>query len=165
MQIDIEVFRAMLPIDKNRLDEELEMHAVTADRIATMTAAANKAAQTAKRDLDIRLAEIVADLRDSKVPATLVEKEAKRDIAYIKAHTHFLNLQEQHEQWEGLRAAWTSRGYNIKPLGELFAHQYFSVTTIEQDPRASRQARKEMAAGLAAMRQRAEAPPLRRRPS
>lgn len=154
MTIPIDVFRDMLPINKHRLDEELETHAVSADRIASLTAAANKRMLSAKREVDALTAAIAADLREGKVPATLVEKEAKRDPRYRAAYEEFLDLQEEYEQWQGLNSAWTSRGYNLKPLGELFAHGYFAMTSIvSEDAGKAQQRRREMAAGLASQRE------------
>ena len=157
----IDDFRALLPIDKHRLDDELETHAQTQDRIASKVAALNSAQLELKRQVEIEEARLVAQLKtdDPKMTNPMAEKEAKRQRSYTSMWNAYQDARREYEEWQGLLAAWVSRGYNLKTLGDLYGNQYFAVDSVSRksDPSADRQRLRD------ASRSRDETPVMRRR--
>jgi len=126
---DIETFRAMLPVDKHRLDDALEVHAQAQERISARVARENSHALLRKRELEAEEARVIYQLKvdDPKMTNPIAEKEAKRNSSYLKAWHLYQQARQEHEEWAGLLSAWQARGYNLKALGDLYGMQYFAV--------------------------------------
>lgn len=122
----------MLPINRHRLDEELEINAQVMDDIGRSVAKANSLMLEAKKQVEIVEAQESERLREAsdKMTNPQIEREVRRSRAYKDAWDHYQRLRHDHEEWESLYKAWTSRSYDLKALGELFAAQYFVIDSV-----------------------------------
>lgn len=125
-------FRAMLPVHKHRLDDELEVHADTMDRISQQVWAMNRREVEAKDALAKIEARRGADLRNAAEKGTTVGEIAGlvlRDPERIRAFNAHLNAMEEHAHWKSLLDAWRTKGFNIKTLADLHSANYYSPTS------------------------------------
>lgn len=153
MAFTIDVFRNMLRINKHRLDDDLEIHAETQERISATLAKMNSRMLELKKSLEQTEAVVIGEVkeRDPKLSNPLAEKEAKRDRSYISAWQAYQTARQEHEEWQGLYSAWQARGYNLKTLSDLHGAQYFAVSSTgranaEEDVARARTRMREAAA-------------------
>lgn len=138
MRPNIEELRARLRIDKHRLDEELETHSQIQEQIAHTVSQLNTAANEAKEALGLMESTLALEAKedDPKLTAAGVEATVRKHRKRIAAWQLYQAARAEHEEWTGLLSAWVSRGYGIKTLAELHAQQYYSITSVTQDPEA-----------------------------
>lgn len=124
--------RNMLRINRHRLDDELEIQADVLDRIGREVALHNSRMLEAKKELAVTEARVIERLKedDPKMSNPLAEKAAARDREYTEAWQKYQQARHLHEEWESAYKAWHARGFDIKALGELFAHQYFTISEV-----------------------------------
>lgn len=120
----------LLPIDKHRLDDELESHAGIAAQVSVVIAAANTAQQRAKDHLARVEARCWATIKDTgeKLTAAEIEGRVVRNPARIDAFEAYLAARELYEQWLGMGESWKQRSYAISKLSELYCGNYFALT-------------------------------------
>lgn len=129
--MDLTFYRSLLRIDKNRLDEALEVQADHQDRISEQVARLNTRSSDLKKTLEEVEARIIEDLKadDPKLSNPIAEKEAKRHADWKRAWREYQAAREEFEVWTGLHMAWVSRGYQLKTLADLYASQYFAISS------------------------------------
>lgn len=134
----LEQYRNMLYINKHRLDDELEVQGDIMDRISTQVVRRNTAMLEAKDELakiEGRLAEEYRDDSSLKLTAPLIELKVKRHPERTRAWEAYQRARAEHEAWAGLLEAWRQKGYSIKTLADLYAAQYFSLSSIQSNQR------------------------------
>lgn len=130
--MDIQAARNMLRINRHRLDDELEINAQIMEMIGREVAKHNSRMLEMKKGVDSTEARVMADLKDAdpKMSNPVAEKEAKRNKDYLSAWSAYQLARQTHEEWEAVYKAWVTRSFDLKALGELFAHQYFAIDSI-----------------------------------
>ena len=137
MTLAYDQYRAMLPTNKHRLDDELEMQAQVMEDISSEVVKQNQRVQTTKLSLDQIEARLAANIRDdeARITAAQVEGKVKRDPEWIKARQLYVSAVADHGQWLGLLEAWRQKGYSIKTLADLYAAQYFTISSHQSHER------------------------------
>jgi hypothetical protein len=125
--------RALLPTNKHRLDDELEVHADMADRIGqevTRAARAEAEAKDALAGVEARLAakhKRSAAQEGAKATVAEVDGLVLRDPERGQAFRAHQDAVAEHSEWKSLRDAWKEKSYAIKGLGELFGDGYYAL--------------------------------------
>lgn len=128
---ELRQYRAMLFINKHKLDDELEVQSEIQDRISSKLARANTKMLESKDALAKTEARLLEDFRtEEKSTKDLAEAKAKRHPDRQRAFERFMEAREDHEEWSGLLDAWKSKGFGLREMGGLFHAQYFSVDSI-----------------------------------
>lgn len=150
--ITIESYRGMLPVNKHRLDDELEIQPDIMDRIATQVVIRNSRMIGAKEELAKVEGRLVEDLRDGDTKTTIgvIDAKIKRDPGRIRAWQEYQKARSEHEEWAGLLDAWKQKGYAIKTLADLYAAQYFTLNShqISQRQRQRDEASDDLRASM-----------------
>lgn len=135
-----EQYRAMLPVHKHRLDDELEIQAQFMEQISTETIRYNARMLERKLDLDKLEGRLMTELKEDepKLTAAEVTAKIKRDPDRVKAWEIYLAALSEHLRWEGLRDAWKQKGFSIKTLADLYASQYFQLSSHQVRHRSER---------------------------
>lgn len=122
----------MLRINRHRLDDELEIHSQVMEEIGRTVVKLNSMQLELKRKLAIAEAQAVSDLKDAdpKMSNPIAEKEAARDRNVGRAWEAWQAARAELEEWESVQKSWYQRGFDLKALGDLFAHQYFAMDSI-----------------------------------
>lgn len=125
-------YRAMLRINRHRLDDELECHAQISEEIGREVARKNSYMLEKKKSLDTTLARLISKLKatDEKMSNPVAENEAKRDSQYDEAWKGWQATRAELEEWQAVKDAWYQKGFDLKALGDLYAHQYFALDAI-----------------------------------
>lgn len=128
----IDYFRGRLRINRQRLDDELELQADHMDRIGREVAQATRADAEAKRAFERAEAGIIRDAMqdDAKLSHAKASTEARLHRDYEKPWTNYQNTKQNLLEWESVQKSWYQRGFDLKALGDLFAHQYFVVDSL-----------------------------------
>lgn len=118
-----------LPIDKHRLDDELERQATIGEEIGRRVTDAEQDVTVAKDDLDRCEARLLIDYKSGE--DKMSEKEiAARIATHRERSSRFdavLDAQRNLSTWKRLGEAWKNRGYDIKTLSELYSASYWST--------------------------------------
>ena len=124
-----EQYRAMLPVNKHRLDDELEIQAQLMEQITTETVRQNARMLEAKQTLEKTSGRLLAEYKedDPKLTAQLLDASVKRDADYIKCWQSYIACLSEHGKWQGLQDAWRQKGFSIKTLADLYGMQYFQL--------------------------------------
>lgn len=130
---DLDYFRSRLRIDRHRLDEELEIHADHSDRIAQGVKKATQAEAQARREFERKEAELMRDMitDDPKMSQARATAEVKLRRDWGVAWAAYQEAKGPLMDWEGLQKAWYQKGFDLKALGDLYAHQYWSPDSIK----------------------------------
>jgi len=125
----LQKYRAMLPVNKHRLDDELEVQAEIQERISAEVVALNSSMLQAKDDLGKIESRLFLDLKDDGDKQTEAQIRARisRHEERVRAWRTFQEARQELELWEGLLKAWEKRGYSISTLADLYGRQYFSL--------------------------------------
>lgn len=156
----IEEFIDRLKINRNSIDDELEIQAESQFHIAREVAALSEKVDNLKRDFKIVEADAIARAKegDPKLTNPMAEKEAQRSTVVRAAFDELTATERTKANWVYLLDAWINRGRNLKALADLHGQQYFSVdsTYNRSAYKAAREARNETTTERSA-------PPARRR--
>ncbi len=60
-----------------------------------------------------------------------VDAKVKRDSGRIDKWEAYQRARATHEAWQGLLDAWRQKGFSIKTLADLYAAQYFSLSSTQ----------------------------------
>lgn len=138
---DIRTYRQLLPIDKHRLDDALEIQADTQERIserlAVMSARVEAAADELKREEGRAFMSAKEGGASDKLAEVKAREDAQRNAYWIRWST----TRKEFEEWRGLLESWKARGFSLKELVALYAAKYFA---INQDHAVGRSSRHEM---------------------
>lgn len=135
-----EQLRAMLPVHKHRLDDELEIHAQIQELISYEVTTKNSRAIQFKDDLVKVEARLAEDYReeDPKITINGISNKVARASERIRAWEKYQDARSEHERWSGLLEAWKQKGYAIRNLGDLYASQYFVMQSHQRKDRPDR---------------------------
>ena len=135
-----EQFRAMLPVNKHRLDDELEIQAQFMEQISSETIRQNARMLEVKSNLEKLDGRLAAEFRDDEPKATVgaIEAMVKRDAGRVKQWEIYLAALSEHLKWQGLLDAWRQKGYSIKTLADLYSAQYFQLSSHQAQQRSER---------------------------
>lgn len=130
--MNISEVRNMIRINRHRLDDELEINAQVMEEIGRTVSRLNGVQLELKRKLAIAEAKAISELKeaDPKMSNPIAEKEAARDRDVNRAWEAWQGSRAELEEWESVQKAWYQRGFDLKALGDLFAHQYFAMDSI-----------------------------------
>jgi hypothetical protein len=130
----LEQYRNMLPVNKLRLDDELEIQAQVQMDISSECARLNTKALEAENYLKSIEAELFIRLKDKAEKMTADEVKARIRVHEdrVRAWEHYQTIRETHEHWTGLLSAWITKGYKLADIGGLYASDYFAMTTIKR---------------------------------
>lgn len=126
----VDEVRALLAVDKHRLDDEFEIHADIADRIGQEVTRAARGEAEAKDRLAVLEARLGAQYRreaETKLTKDEVESLVLRDAERGSAFRAYQDAIADHSEWKTLRDAWKDKGYSIKGLSDLFGESYFAL--------------------------------------
>ena len=124
-------YRAMLSVNKHRLDDELEIQPDIMMRIASEVVTANGRMIEAKDDLgriEGKLSEEIKE-EDPKLSLPAIAAKVGRHSDRLRAWQVFQETRTTYERWNHLLDAWKQKGYAIKTLADLYAAQYFSTNS------------------------------------
>lgn len=136
---DLATFRKMLRVDRNTLDDDLEVQAEVLDRISQQVNRLGQRLAEAKEKLsstEARLTRDVAEDATTKMTATQVSAEVHRHRDRRDAWAAHQSARFEFEEWEALRDAWRQRGYSLKTLSDLYAAQYFTTSSHQARDRS-----------------------------
>jgi hypothetical protein len=135
-----EEYRAMLPVMKHRLDDELEVQAQIMEQIITETVRQNSRLLECKLNLEKLEGRLLAEYKedDPKMTVAQVEAKVKRDPERDKAWQIYLSALSEVSKWQGLQDAWRQKGFSIKTLADLYATQYFQLSSHQVNERTRR---------------------------
>lgn len=136
MALTLEQVRAMLPCNKHRLDDELEIQPDIMERISSRVVVMNSRMLEAKDELARVEARLLEDVKDgeSRVTKDQAEAKVKRDPERRKAWERFQAARAEFEEWQGALDAWRAKGFSLTQLCGLYASNYYSVDSVS--PRA-----------------------------
>lgn len=125
---DLDTFRRLLRVNKNRLDDELELQADVMDRLSERIAKLVVRSEEAENDLKLTEARLFRDLKDGdeKMTDKAAESAVRRHQERARAFKAVLDASHELRLWQGLYEAWKARGYSINKLCDLYAAQYFT---------------------------------------
>lgn len=149
MQTDLDYFRSRLRINRAQLDEELAIHADHSDRISQGVKLATMADARARQSFEVLEAGLVRDLYsdDPKMTQARAAGEVKLRRDWKQAWETYQAVKAILLDWEGLQKAWYQKGFDLKALGDLYAHQYWHPDTIKAEP--TREQRREQRSPVA----------------
>lgn len=134
-QLTYDEIRDMLPTNKHRLDDELEVYAQVLEQITSVVAHRNLRMIREKDALARAEARIADDYSASGEKMTVDVRAGRviRDPERLKAFDRYQDARDDYERWQGLQEAWRSKGFNMRDLGALYANQYFAVNSAGGD--------------------------------
>lgn len=128
MKVDIKDLQALLPIDKDRLDEELAIQAEVQWRIAEHVVTQSNCVIDLKYKLDKLEAQIAIDLTDAnpKLSIERTKNQVRVDRERDGMYWLYAKSRTELDQWSNLHDAWKARGYALKSLCDLAVSNYFT---------------------------------------
>ena len=135
-----EQYRAMLPVHKHRLDDELEIQAQFMEQISSEAIRQNARLLESKLTLEKVEGRLLAEFKDDdpKMTVQLLDAKVKRDPERTTAWQSYLANVSEHAKWQGLLEAWRQKGYSIKTLADLYSAQYFQLSSHQSRQRSER---------------------------
>ena len=123
----LQQYRAMVRVNKHRLDDELEIHAQILDEIGRAVAEAEHNLTRIEAEHAGIIAAAARRLRsnDPKISVAAVEAELALDRSCATSAAAVADVKHTAAEWAALHKAWYQRGFDIKALAELFVAQYF----------------------------------------
>lgn len=137
---DLQTFRGMLRVNKNRLDDELEVQAEVMDRISDRVAKLAALVSEAENNLKTTEARLYREFKEDDTKATdkATESAVKRHRDREAAFGLLVERTSTLAQWTGLHAAWKARGFSISSLCDLYTAQYFTKNSHSISNRSDR---------------------------
>lgn len=128
-----------LRIDKNDLDNELEVQSDLLFKVSEQLNDIIRKRDEYSLDFDIFKAEIFAKMRkdltesEGKKPSdTRLDKEILLDVKYQDRSKKLLVLSNLIDRLKALKGAIEQKSHSLKGLGDLYIAKYFEVTEITQ---------------------------------
>ena len=139
--MDKEQIKALLPIDKNNLDEQLEQQASIYHIIGEQAARSRSKQRIARDHLhSVTAAGIRIRVEREKMSKTAAESAIKEDDHYKAARRSYTDACQEHDEWSSLLASWQQRSYALTNLADLYVNQYFtrdSAGSVRKTPEES----------------------------
>jgi|PlaIllAssembly_1097288.scaffolds.fasta_scaffold03219_2 hypothetical protein len=148
----IEYLKEFLIIDKNHLDEAIEVQAEIFYHVADGTAQAVSERDQIKYELDTLLSDTYLAIRleateeGRKITEALLENEVAQDKDVQKLKEKYLEVKANAEKWLALKESFTQRGYMLREMASLYVSGYFaeiSVRSSTDTEEIQQQARRE----------------------
>ena len=135
-----EQYRAMLPVHKHRLDDELEVQAQIMEQIISETVRQNARMLESKLNLEKVEGRLLAEFKedDPKMTVQQLDAKVKRDADRNRAWEIYLANISEHGKWQGLQDSWRQKGFSIKTLADLYSAQYFQLSSHQVHQRTER---------------------------
>lgn len=147
MAADIRTYRSMLRVNKNKLDDEFEVHAQVMDDICDVLTRLEGMEETLKNELKLVEARVFADFKDRGEKTT--DKEADTHVLRSRerkaAWEALLQVSLERREWDRLLQAWKAKEVSLRGLAGLFTSQYFVITSHVDRERPSRYRSEEAA--------------------
>lgn len=126
--MDYNDYGRIMPIAKNRLDDEFEMHAEVQLHIGEEMAKFSARKDEAKESLARVDAEIYQEVaaRDERLSDAKILREVVRDDRHIRAHQLYVAATRELARWTNLYDSWRSRGYMLRSLADLWISNYYA---------------------------------------
>lgn len=144
---DLDSFRRLLRINKNRLDDELELQADVMDRLSERIAKLIAEADGLENELKLTEARLFRQFKDDdeKLTDKAAESAVKRHQERARALERYSAASYDLRLWQGLYEAWKAKGYAINKLCDLYAAQYFTKDSHSISSRSDRRRGEEAA--------------------
>ncbi len=128
---ELDTYRALLPINKHRLDDELEVQADVMERISDRVSSLNARVESTENDLKICEARLFRSFKETDEKGTdkAADSSVKRNPERAKMFKCVLDARQELDQWRGLYEAWRARGFSISKLCDLYVAQYFTTNS------------------------------------
>ena len=128
---ELRTYITMLPIQKHRLDDELEVQADIMYRISENVVRRTSAANALKNELEKLDAVIISELKASgtKGAVSVLSGAAKGDKEREQLYDRYQVAVVDQQRWEGLLESWRARGFALTTLANLYSANYFSPTS------------------------------------
>ena len=130
-------FEALLKIDKNDLDTEVERQATLYYSVGSEAARLRSVVDTAKDALDRVTASLDVEIREEalregdKVTEGSIRSRVALDSTYQAATTKYLTAKGQLDQATALQEAFRQRTYMLRDLVELYVSGYFTDASVK----------------------------------
>lgn len=132
-----------LAFSKHDLDNVVLEHSSLYFAVSEQYAIACSLRDEAKKELEESYAKNSLRIRDQladegkKATEDLVKQLTLLDDDYKEATSNYLNRKLKADLWGALRESYSSRGYMIKEIAELWRASYFSTTAITDSSEVS----------------------------
>lgn len=130
-----EDLQSRIKIDRGMLDEEVIAQASNYFHVSEGYAMAVSRRDAQKHNLEVQVAELDRDVRDSmvsegeKVTEALVKAQITREPDFHRSHSAYLSACLEADRWEALRNAYRQRADMLKSLVQLHQSGYFGEVT------------------------------------
>lgn len=154
MRITLEEIRDRLPVSRYRLDDDIEIQASVQESIGARVAELALACAELKEELAVTEARVAQGVRErhEKISVENAKHAVVRDPQRTVAVTRLQSATHELKLWEAALEAWKSRGYSLKTLADLYASQYFTLSSTSaptrRDEPSSRRARESVSAAV-----------------
>ncbi len=131
-------------INRNALDEEAITQPNSFFHASEGCVLAESRRDKKKHDLEVIVAELDKDVRDSmtaegeKITEALVKAQIAREQDFHRAHEEYLDACLEADLWEALRNAYRQRADMLKSLITLYQSGYFGEVTGAPERREAR---------------------------
>lgn len=125
---------ADLAIDKHKLDEALIIHPLAVAKVGETFAEVVSYRDQAVDDLKTLEANLDAMIRRAakeKPTEPQIKSQIARDKDRIRAEHKVIDLTREVNRWSSLHKAIMERGYVIRQLCELWARDYFAISSVK----------------------------------
>ncbi len=135
---------ADIKINRDALDEEAVRQPNSFFHAAEGCVLAQSRRDKKKHELDVAVAELDKDVRDSmvtegeKITEALVKAQIAREPDFHKAHKGYLDACLEADLWEALRNAYRQRAEMLRSLIQLYQAGYFGEVTGASERREAR---------------------------
>jgi hypothetical protein len=122
-------FKASLLIDKNDLDNELEVQPQMYYMASEELAQAVSSRDAAKEDLarvDARLYDEIAK-RDEKLSDSKIRAQVSLHRDHVEAFEDYNAARSLADRWAGMVESWRQRGSMLRQLAELYVTNYYTT--------------------------------------
>lgn len=147
MKYDDETYRhlrAGLKIDRDALDEEVISQPNEFFHASEGYVVAAGRRDRKKHDLEVEIAQLDKDVRDSmtadgeKITEALVKAQINREPDFQRAHSEYLVACLEADRWEAMRNAYRQRADMLRSLVQLHQAGYFGEVTGSSERRYAR---------------------------
>lgn len=126
-----------LKFDKNDLDTAILHHSELLFAVGEMVARYTSIRDEAKKRMEESYAKNSLAIRElcvaegRKVTEDTIKQMTLLDSAYKKDCNTYLKAKWECEMWSALKDAFSTRGYMIRDIGELWKASYFSIENVK----------------------------------
>jgi len=153
-KLDKKYFTEKLLIDKHSLDVAISEQPALFHDISDKLTDALDIRDNCKKTMDEVWAQLDSKYRSGGSGKKITEKEISARITsnklYKQAYQDFLDAKRETDRWANLKSAFEQRASMLKQMASLYCSNYYSTSSVTEDPKAKEveysAARKAMAA-------------------